>query len=80
MKCLIVLSQNTSQMNLINKLANSIEKSVILLFVNEHGLNDLKGFEFDRPAIGFVSGLEVARYFKFSCWSTYTCIFNSCLA
>lgn len=51
-------------MNLINKLANSIEKSVILHFGNEEVFDDLKDFEFDRPAIGLDSGLTKVVNFK----------------
>ena len=54
-KCLIVLSQNTSQLQLINKLANTIEKSVILHFVHGNSSESVKDFEFDRPAIWFNS-------------------------
>ncbi len=42
-------------MNLINKLTNSIEKSIVLHFDKANGLDSLKEFEFDRPAIGFAS-------------------------
>ncbi len=54
-------------MDLINKLANTIEKSVILHFDNEEGIDDLMGFEFDRPVIGFASDLKKVKYISIYC-------------
>ena len=51
-------------MDLINKLANTIEKSLILHFVNEEGFDDLKDFEFDRPVIGFATDMIKVKSYE----------------
>ena len=40
-------------MKTINKLANTIEKSIILHFDDSENLTNLTDFEFDRPAMTF---------------------------
>ena len=50
-------------MQMINKLANTIEKSVILTFVNdENDIEQLNGFEFDRPNVVFASKVLLSSF------------------
>ena len=50
-KCIIVLSTNAIHMDSVNRLANSLYKSVIIYFGRD--VNQLGQYEFDRPVIAF---------------------------
>ena len=50
-KCIIVLSTNAIHMDSVNRLANSLYKSVIIYFGRD--VNQLGQYEFDRIVIAF---------------------------